>query len=143
MARCVIDASIAVKWFMDEPFSVDALRLRNDQAADLLQVDAPTLLPYEVLNAARFVGIFGEGELREIARTLDGFALSLHPLEGSLAQETASIALRTGLSVYDASYVALAKRLSVPLYSVDEEMLQAAGNLIEVAHVREYRTSVS
>jgi len=41
MVRYVADASIVAKWFLEEEFSSDARRLRDDYASDLVELDAP------------------------------------------------------------------------------------------------------
>ena len=68
MARCVVDASVVAKWFLEEEFSDDARRLRDDYSSDLIEVEAPATLPFEVLNAFRDAGVFSVDELRR-ART--------------------------------------------------------------------------
>lgn len=139
MDRGVVDASVVTKWFLDEEFSKAARRLRDDHAADVIQVEAPTLLPYEVLNAARYEGTFRGDELRRLAESMDRIAIPLHPLEGPLADVSLAVAVDSDLTVYDASYVALAQRLGVPLYTADESLLRAAGEHADVIHIRDYR----
>ncbi len=46
MVLCVVDASVVAKWFLDEEFSSEARRLRDDYAAELVELEAPCLLPY-------------------------------------------------------------------------------------------------
>lgn len=47
----VVDASVALKWFVDEPDSAPALALRNAHIAGQSPLVAPDLLIYEVANA--------------------------------------------------------------------------------------------
>ena len=136
--RCVIDASVAAKWFLEEEFSTQARQIRDDYAADLAEVYAPSLLPYEVLNALRFSKVFSLKELKQIAEILDGFSLSLCSFEGPLSLRAIEIADSADLSVYDASYCALAKELGFPLYTADEKLLEAMPKDVDAAHVGEY-----
>ncbi|MFQ5838338.1 MAG: type II toxin-antitoxin system VapC family toxin [Thermoplasmata archaeon] len=140
MALCVVDASVVAKWFLEEEFSTEARRLRDDYAADLIDVAAPCLLPYEVLNAPRFANVFSTEELRRIAEALDRFAIPLHLLEGALSEATLDIATSRGLTVYDASYAALARHLASPLYSADDELIRAIRDVAEVRHIIDYST---
>ncbi len=140
MGRGVVDASVVVKWFQEEEFSREALRLRDDYVADVMEVQAPALLPFEVLNALRFSGGFSTEELGRVAQVLDGYAILGDHLEGTLAAATIGWAFKADLSVYDASYIALAQELSVPLYSADEQLLRAAGGTVEAKHIRLYRS---
>lgn len=139
MARFVVDASVVVKWFLVEPHSTEARQLRDDYAADVIAVEAPSLLPYEVLNALRFADVYSAQELRGLAKTLDQFGIPLHDCEGALSEATADITASTELTVYDASYVALAQRLGVPLCSADEALLGGVGDIVEPMHIQEYR----
>ncbi len=139
MALGVVDASVVVKWFLEEDFSEEARRLRDDHASGLLELQAPSLLPYEVLNAAKFAEVFSAAELLSIAEAIDGIGIPLHPLEGHLSQSTMHLALSANLTICDASYLALGQDLKVPIYSADEALLRAAGGAIEARHIRSYR----
>jgi len=140
MARLVVDASVVVKWFIEEESSKEARRLRDDYASDLVDLEAPSLLPFEVLNAIRFSGLFSPGELRRVAEALDAFAIPARPLEGSLAAASMTMASSAGLTVYDASYIALAKELGATLFTADRGLLKATKGLGLVAHIDTYGT---
>jgi predicted nucleic acid-binding protein len=56
--------------------------------------------------------------------------MSLVPLEQSLVDETADTAADLGLRAGDAMYVALAKRLGLPLVTFDREQLAKAAGVI-------------
>lgn len=70
----VVDTSVVVKWFVEEEYSREARLLRDAYANGLIDIVAPSLLPYEVLNALKYSGAFGEEELKEIAKTLEDFS---------------------------------------------------------------------
>lgn len=139
MARCVADASVVAKWFLEEEHSDAALRLRDDHAADLIQVEAPSLMPYEVLNAVRYAG-FSLEELKELAVGLESLAIPLHPVRGQVANATLEVAHSADITVYDATYAGLALVLHVPMYSADSRLLQALTGVVEGVHIRDYRT---
>ena len=140
MARGVIDASVVAKWFLEEEFSEEARQLRDDHSADLIEVQAPCLLPFEVLNALRYAKVFTPEELGQVAETLDRFSISLHPLEGSLSLCTVKLSTSAEISVYDASYAALAQELDIPLYTADDRLLKAVSGAVEALHIGEYGT---
>ena len=54
MERTIIDASIAVKWFVAERDSEKALTLRGMYEREKIELVAPSLIYYEVANALRF-----------------------------------------------------------------------------------------
>ncbi|HDD34200.1 MAG TPA: PIN domain-containing protein [Thermofilaceae archaeon] len=135
----VVDASIVVKWFVEEEYSREARLLRDAYANELIDVVAPSLLPYEVLNALKYSGAFGEEELKEIARTLEDFQITLFNLEGELASRSVELAMRKGITVYDASYIALAQILDTVLYTADEKLIRKARGLDAVRHIAQFK----
>ena len=99
---------------------------------------APSLLPYEVLNALKYSAAFGEDELKEVAESLDGFQLTLHSLSGALASRAVEISMRRGITIYDACYVALARQLKTSVYTADETLIRKAGDL-GVKHISQFK----
>jgi predicted nucleic acid-binding protein len=70
-ALVVVDASVVVKWFVEEEHTNAALQLRNDYVDRTVDIASPDLLPYEVLNVLRCNPSLGERQLKEIATALD------------------------------------------------------------------------
>ncbi len=119
----VVDASVVAKWFLVEPDSKDAVRLRDDFATGRVKLTVPTLLFYEVVNALRFSGKFDEADLRLAARSLSKYQFGMWRPRGKLLELSAELSLREGLTVYDACYVALAKRIESKVITEDRELL--------------------
>ena len=137
--KVVVDASIAVKWFVEEEYTSEALMLRDAYKEGLVDLIAPSLLPYEILNALKYSGAFGEDELREIASILESLQITLYNIEGRYSATTIMIAMRKGLTIYDASYVALAIDKQATLYTADEKLLKKIADLNVGKHIREYK----
>lgn len=137
--QIVVDASVVVKWFVEEEYSGEARGLRDAYTDNLLDLAAPSILPYEVLNALKYSGAFGEDELKEVAEILGDYQLALHQLSGELAKRAVELAFRKGITVYDASYVALADTLDTVLYTADERLLRKVGMHKLVKHVAEFK----
>lgn len=79
--RSVVDASVVVKWFVEEEYSRESKLLRDAYAAGLVDLSAPTILPYEVVNALKYSGAFNEEELKEVAKILTDLQIDLHGFE--------------------------------------------------------------
>ncbi len=133
--KVVVDASVVVKWFVEEEHPREARLLRDAYASGVIDLACPSLLPYEVLNALKYSGAFGEEELKEVAETLDDFQLTLYDLSGELAKKSVELAMRKGITIYDASYAALAELLEVDAYTADEELLRKAKG--RMRHIRD------
>ena len=116
--------------------------LRDSYREGLVDLVAPSLLPYEVLNALKYSGAFGEDELREIADILQSLQITLYNLEGDYSATTVSIAMKKGLTIYDASYVALAVEERATLYTADEKLLEKIADLNVGKHIREYKPRI-
>jgi predicted nucleic acid-binding protein len=119
----VVDASVVTKWFLLEPDSEAAIRLRDDFATGRIKLTVPTLLFYEVVNALRFSGEFEEAELGLAARSLSKYQFGMWRPRGKLLELSAELSIREHLTVYDACYVALARRLDSKVVTEDRELL--------------------
>jgi len=119
----VVDASVVTKWFLVEPDSLEAIRLRDDFATGLIKLTVPTLMFYEVINALRFSNEFGEAELRLAAKSLSKYRFGMWRPRGKLLELSAELSLREEMTVYDACYVALARRIESKVITEDRDML--------------------
>jgi predicted nucleic acid-binding protein len=116
----VVDASVAIKWFIDEPGSEVARRLWGDEP-DLL---APDLLVPEVCNAAWRKVRLGEShptQAKQIAQRLRHGVLALRPT-APLATRAMELALDLDHPVYDCFYLALAESEQAVLVTADRRL---------------------
>lgn len=138
MARAVVDASVVVKWFLEEEHGEQALRLRSDFLEGTLQLRVPALLPWEVINALRYSEDFGSRDLRRAAEGLDRAGLVTIPLLGDYLARTIEFALAARITIYDASYLALGAVLSCPVYTSDEALIGRDLSGVDILHIRDY-----
>ena len=127
--QVVVDASVVVKWFVVEEYSREARLMLDAYVEGLADLAVPELLSFEVLNALRYSGAFGEDELKEAARALEDFQLALFRLESGLALRAVEVAMRKDITVYDASYVTLAELPGTTLYTADKKLLRKTRDL--------------
>jgi predicted nucleic acid-binding protein len=119
----VVDASVVTKWFLVESDSDAATRVRDDFATGRIKLAVPTLLFYEVVNALRFSGEYDRDALGLAARSLSKYQFGVWRPRGKLLQLSAELSLREGLTVCDACYVALARRIESKVITEDGELL--------------------
>ena len=137
--KIVVDSSVVVKWFIEEEYSKEALTIRDSFVEGLIEIIAPSLLNFEVLNALKYSGAFGEDELKEVARILRDYQFAVYELSGDYAEKTVEIAMRKGITIYDASYTALAVTERTNLYTADERLLAKTRDLNVIKHIRDFR----
>ena len=121
MSGFVVDASVAIKWFVDEPDSAQAaVLLRHSLAApDLLVPESANILWKKVTRAE-----LSPDEAELIALALEGAAITLHPTLPHLASTT-RLACDLGRAAYDCFYLALTERLRQPLVTADMRLVRA------------------
>jgi predicted nucleic acid-binding protein len=120
----VVDANVGMKWHVTDVHSDAALRLLRDDAPEL---HVPDLLFPEVGNILwKKVrrGDLTEEQAREIGHLVAFAPLAVHA-SSPLFEAALEIAIRTGRSVYDSQYVALAVQLNCRLVTADEKHYNA------------------
>jgi predicted nucleic acid-binding protein len=131
--RWVVDASLALKWYLDEPASDDARRLLADDA----DLHVPDLFHAEV--ASVLVKRRRRGELDHEALAAVRTALDLVPLTVHASRPILDAAIDRSLalhiSVYDAVYVALAMGLGFDLATADRRLVHACAGRAGTARV--------
>ncbi len=118
-----MDASVAVKWVSPEPGSERALALL-DQWGRGAEVWVPDLFFAECASALRHKVVYGPVEAadaREMLRALVGIGARVVSSQ-ALAEEALELALETGLTVWDACYLAVARQADAVLWTADREL---------------------
>ncbi len=128
MSDLVLDASLTLQWFLedeaDREYSLSVLaNLREKRAL------VPILWFYEVGNGL----LMACRRKRITLDQVDGFLARLKALPIEAAEQEPAEILRLpalaqahGLTNYDAAYLALAKRFSLPLATTDSDLRKAA-----------------
>lgn len=124
----VVDASVVIEWLLRLP--------RRDAAEIVLSandaLEAPHLLLTEVAQTVRRYEARTEISADRAAEAIGDLAdldLHLHPHDMLMNQVWQ---LRHNLTAYDATYVALATALEVPLVTFDQRLANAVGNAATV-----------
>jgi len=138
----IVDASVVAKWFVEEDFSKEARLLMKKYIDGLVDLAAPNIMPYEVINALKYSRAFGEEELKRVAETLEYFQVALHMFSGELASKAIEIAMRKGLTIYDSSYIALAHKQNSILYTADQKILRKTDGK-NVKHISQFSSKTS
>jgi predicted nucleic acid-binding protein len=130
----VVESSTMVDALVDEPVNPHLLALLADE-----ELHAPALLDFEVASALRGHALGGrldQVRLEEAIEDFSGFRIERHQMTDLLAH---ILDLRENFTVYDATYVILARALEAPLVTADTKMSQAKRFGVDVRILRTER----
>jgi predicted nucleic acid-binding protein len=130
----VIDASVAVRWFLPEPLS-DRARLILARGETVI---APEIAPIEIMNVAwkRLTRrLITPAQAGEICRRAAMPFSSLTPLR-VLRARAAELMLALDHPVYDCLYLALAEAEGCPLVTADDRLAALGAGLKGVRIIR-------
>lgn len=125
-SRWVVDASVALKWYLrDEQDLAAADQLYNAFTANLTELIAPHFIRYEVMNALEVARIQGRIDGDQAMDALDQF-LSLRIYQGEdddeLLRRSMVVSRRYVITPYDAVYLALAEETSSLFVTADRRL---------------------
>ena len=119
----VVDASVAVKWFVREPLHREATQLLHQSS----ELHAPDWIVLEVAHAAfkkwRDQEVASE-QANNMVLALPGFITHLHPAT-NLTGRALSIAMATRHPVYDCLYIACAEMNESVVITADDRLCRA------------------
>jgi predicted nucleic acid-binding protein len=128
--RFILDASVSLAWFVDDPVPDLAVKIRKDLAANSTAV-VPLLWHSEMANGfivtqrrGAMTGEFVDRCLKDVegllASVIDSTSLSL------TLRQIHTVAREFALTAYDAVYLETARRESLPLATLDRALIHAA-----------------
>ncbi|KPV65533.1 MAG: Ribonuclease VapC3 [Candidatus Bathyarchaeota archaeon BA1] len=120
----VLDASVAVKWYVIEDQRDKALKLRQDYMDGKIDLVTPSLILYEVGNAIRYhPGAMGS-DVEEAIKGLREMEIAIQDLTDAVIKVAANIAFIEDVTFHDATYLAIAESLNTKLITADEKLYE-------------------
>lgn len=142
MKRLVIDASVALKWYLpDEESGQKALDILDAHIADRVALHAPALLEFEMANALAMARRRARASAEDALKAMDGFAglgMEFHSVS-RIFRKVLDYSDKHGISAYDAAYVALADDLGVNVVTADKRLFNSTRKLRFVKLVEDFR----
>lgn len=126
--RVVLDASVAVKWFHEEDFTQEALKIRDALDKGRIEIIVPSIFPYEVINALRKPpNLFDREQLKSASESIE-----LRDLLGEKADKgdlnaLLELTFKYSINPYDASYLLMAKRFKTRVITADKKLVERVG----------------
>lgn len=117
----ILDASVVLKWFVDEENSDKAIQLREEYYAGEREIVIPDLLLFEVANALRYNPDFEPDEIKDSVKTLFDMGIEIIIPTYSLLEKAIDLAKSLDVTCYDAAYLALAGDLGFEFITADRK----------------------
>jgi predicted nucleic acid-binding protein len=127
MDRLVIDASVAIKWFVTEPFSNQARQVLTAYEEGHVVLHAPDILISEFANTIWKKQLFQGLTAPDAKEILAAFRKLEFTLTSglSLVEDAYQLAITNRRSFYDSLYLALSIRQNCNLVTADERLVNA------------------
>jgi predicted nucleic acid-binding protein len=130
MSDLVVESSVAVKWFLTEPYSTEARRILGEYEKGAMSLLAPDLINAEVGNVIwkkqAFQGL-AAADAQDIVIAFRRLALTLTPT-ADLLEDAFRLVATHQRSVYDALYLALSLRIGCQCVTADERLCNSVGS---------------
>ncbi|MFX1501431.1 MAG: type II toxin-antitoxin system VapC family toxin [Promethearchaeota archaeon] len=124
MNEIVVDASVVVKWFIEENDSDKAIFLRDRYIDGKVELYVPPLLYFEVLNALKYSKLFKLEELEDAGESLENYGFKVIQIKDKLRKNMIKVAMEYNLSIYDALYLGLSIGLEKIFCTADEKIIK-------------------
>lgn len=126
----VLDSSVVLKWiFADEENSPFALNFREDHIKGEQKIAVVPLLYFEIANILAIKSSLSSNEAEEAFSEIYNFELEEHNLEFEDYKQAISLANEKSISVYDASYIVLAEKLTCEFVTADKKLVSKVKDL--------------
>jgi predicted nucleic acid-binding protein len=140
MPNLVVDSSVAVKWFVVEPYTAEAQRILDDYQNGMVSFLAPDLINAEFGNIIWKKHLFqglDAGDAQNIIDAFRALQFTITPT-ATLLEEAYKIAVAHRRTVYDSLYLALSLRENCQFVTADEKFVNAVSpsfsNLVWLAN---------
>ena len=125
----VLDASVILKWFLDEDGSNKALKIKESHVAGIDTIITPDIVIYEVGNALRYEPEFSPEEVNRCLKELYELEIDIIAPLSDIANLTTQVAYQKDITFYDATYIALAQDLNLQYVTADEKLYNKTKDL--------------
>ena len=140
MRGFVLDTSVILKWFSESGESdLDrALRLRQSMVEGTVFFVVPDLLFCELANALRHNPNFSKKDVEQALHSLFEMGLEVKSVDEEVMEEAISLAFKHTVTVYDAYFLALAKKEGKPFLTADYRFMGRVKGFREIIKLSDF-----
>ena len=130
----ILDASVIAKWFLDEEGTEKALEIREKYFQDEFDISVPDLLIYEIANTLKYSN-FSSPEIDRAITSIYSMDLFIVDPSENIMSKASEIAINNEITIYDATYVALAHQLSTKIITADKPLFKKTKDSFKVRYL--------
>jgi predicted nucleic acid-binding protein len=137
----LLDSSVVLKWFRrSECWREEAIFLRQEYLNGRLRIYVPSLLILEIANVLRYKPDMASVQVQTALRSLFDLQLEIIDLTQEAIIKAIDLAYSWGLTIYDATFVAIAINMNIPFITADEELIQKLSSFSQVQHISRFES---
>lgn len=126
----VLDTSVIIKWFrQEEILAAQALELRSSYLEGRIAIAIPSLLAYELANVLRYKADLSTSQVEEAVQSLFDLGLNWVLPSAEIMRLAVSLARKYEITVYDATFIALAELLKATFVTADRQLISKVKSL--------------
>jgi len=125
----VLDASVILKWYLQEESSNLALAFRQKYLSGTYNLALPDLILYEISNALKHEKSFSIKATIEAVEALIDLGIDLVVPTKSMIRYGLEVAYENKITFYDAAYISLAHELGYNFVTADEKLFKKTKNI--------------
>lgn len=125
----VLDASVILKWFLQERDSHLALDFKERYLAGKISIALPDLILYELANALRFNTNFKRKTVIDSLLAVIDLDIDITAPTPNLLKKALDFAFDNKISVYDSIYISLASELHYQFVTADAKLYRKIKSL--------------
>ncbi|MCD6563734.1 MAG: type II toxin-antitoxin system VapC family toxin [Thermoproteales archaeon] len=129
--KILVDASVGVKWFIPEDYSVNALKILEDYISGNVELYALDIFRAQVVSILRkyfLEGYIDMNALTESCKVLQEMEINYIEMDWEILEDALSYSLENNISLYDAIYIIASKRLGASIVTADQHLIDSLKN---------------
>lgn len=140
--RMVIDTSVVAKWIIPgEAWEQEARAVADDVVLGYVEANAPSLLLHELASVLAKAIRAGKITLQDSLAALQSMkfiGINIHEINWDESVEIVKIAELTKLTIYDSTYLYLARKIEGALITADNEIKTRGKAIAKIITLAEY-----